>query len=208
MAAKKAGELIKEARTAAGLTQEKLAKAAKEGLTANDISRCERGEIDLTTNQLRKIAIACGVTQTSLVNAPKNVSGSAARKTAAKKTDTTKKPAAKTASAAKKKPAAQDASSKKTASAKTPAVPANANTSMKVTAAEKKLIEAYRSASSDLKKTALKVLKGEFSDTAMNMLNLVGGGSAGAADSIGGNLGTSLGDTVTNLLGGLLGGKK
>ena len=72
MATKKVGALIKEARTAAKLTQEKLAKAA--GVTANDIGKCERGEIDLSAAQLKKIAVACGVTQTSLVNAPKNLS--------------------------------------------------------------------------------------------------------------------------------------
>ena len=64
MAAKKGGVLVKEARTAAGLTQEKLAKAAGEGLTAADIGKCERGEADLTTAQLKKIAVACKVTQT------------------------------------------------------------------------------------------------------------------------------------------------
>ena len=79
MAEKKVGILIKEARTAAKLTQEKLAQAAGEGLTASDISKCERGTADLTTNQLKKIAVACGVTQTSLVNAPKNLTASAAK---------------------------------------------------------------------------------------------------------------------------------
>ena len=67
MAVKKVGVLIREARTAAGLTQEKLAKAAGEGLSAADISKCERGETDLSTAQLKKIAIACGVTQTRTV---------------------------------------------------------------------------------------------------------------------------------------------
>ena len=221
MAAKKVGELVKEARTAAGLTQEKLAQKAGEGLKAADISKCERGEADLTASQLKKIAVACGVTQTSLVNAPKNVSAGkttaaktqAARKTsstAAKKTTAEKKTAekktsssGKTAAAKKTETAKKTENAKKTAAAKKPATPAGANTSMKVTATEKKLIEAYRGASSDLKKTALKVLKGEFSETAMNVLNLVGG-SGSAADQVG----TSLGDTVGNLLGGLLGGKK
>jgi hypothetical protein len=70
---------------------------------------------------------------------------------------------------------------------------------MKVTAAEKKLVEAYREASGDLKKIALKVLKGEYSDTAMTVLNVVGGGSvsSGAANSIT--------DKIGNLLGGLIG---
>ena len=85
MAAKKVGVLVREARTAAGLTQEKLAKAAGENLTAADISKCERGEADLTAAQLKKIAVACGVTQTSLVNAPTYLSAAAAKKAAAAK---------------------------------------------------------------------------------------------------------------------------
>ena len=56
MATKKVGAYVKEARTAAKLTQEKLAQVAGEGLTASDIGKCERGEIDLTVNQLKKIA--------------------------------------------------------------------------------------------------------------------------------------------------------
>ena len=72
---------------------------------------------------------------------------------------------------------------------------------MKVTASEKKLIEAYRGASSTLKKTALNVLKGEYSDTAIRILDTVGGGLDSGAEGIAGNLGGTLG----NLLGGLLG---
>ncbi len=79
MAEKKVGVLIKEARTAAGLTQEKLARAAGEGLTALDISKCERGEADLTIAQLKKIAVVCKVTQKSLVDAPKNLKTIAAK---------------------------------------------------------------------------------------------------------------------------------
>ena len=173
MAAKKVGVLVKEARTAAGLTQEKLAKAAGEGLTASDIGKCERGEADLTTAQLKKIAVACKVTQTSLVNAPKNL------KTAAPKT-------------ASAKTAAKKTETKTT-------VPAGANTSMKVTATEKKLVEAYREAPSDLKKAALKVLKGEYGDTINKILSAGSGAGAGAADGIGGMIG--------DLLGGFLGGK-
>ena len=41
--AKKVGELIKKARTDAGLTQEQLAKKV-DGVTASDISKAERGE--------------------------------------------------------------------------------------------------------------------------------------------------------------------
>ncbi len=68
---------------------------------------------------------------------------------------------------------------------------------MKVTAAEKKLIEAYRGASGDVKKIALKVLKGEYGDTVTNLLNVVGGGNIASS-------GINLGDTIGNLLGGLL----
>ena len=94
MAQKKVGALIKEARTAAGLTQEKLAKTAGEKLTAADISKCEQGKADLTTAQLKAVAKACGVTQSSLVNAPKNLTG-AAGKAAAEKTAAAKTAAAK-----------------------------------------------------------------------------------------------------------------
>ena len=237
MAVKKVGVLIREARTAAGLTQEKLAKAAGEGLSAADISKCERGETDLSTAQLKKIAIACGVTQTSLVNAPKNLkenvrpaaktSGarteakSSTAKTTAAKTGT-KTAAAKTTDAKKTetKPATAKTGAKtaavktgakttaaKTGSAKTtatknetkPAVPTGANTSMKVTATEKKLIEAYREAPAELKKAALKVLKGEYGETVNTLLGASSGAGATAADGIGEMLG--------GLLGNLLGGK-
>ena len=67
---------------------------------------------------------------------------------------------------------------------------------MKVTATEKKLVEAYRGASGELKKVALKVLKGEYSDTAIKVLDTVGGGLESGAEGLGGTLG--------NLLGGLL----
>ena len=108
-------------------------------MSASDISLAERGEKDLTQAQLKAIAKITGVTQASLINAAKEESGTAAKKTTAKKTT-----ASKTTTAAKK--------------AKTPA---GANTTMKVTATEKKLIEAYRLADADAKKQAMSVLKGE-----------------------------------------------
>lgn len=70
MASKKLGNLIKEARTGAGLTQEQLARKIA-GLSATDISEAERGLKDLTQEQLKKIAKATGVTQTSLLEAAK-----------------------------------------------------------------------------------------------------------------------------------------
>ena len=67
---------------------------------------------------------------------------------------------------------------------------------MKVTASEKKLIEAYRGASGELKKVSLKVLKGEYADAAIKILDTVGGG-LDSAEGIGGTIGNFLG----NLLG-------
>lgn len=82
---------LKEARAAASLTQEQLAKAAKNGLTANDISKAERTLYVPTDAQLKAIAKATGVTQKSLLDAKgakKTTSTSAAKKpaSAAKKT--------------------------------------------------------------------------------------------------------------------------
>lgn len=178
MASKKVGALVKEARVAADLTQEKLAKKAGEGLTANDISKCEQGKADLTTAQLKSIAKVCGVTQTSLVNAPKNLTAAAAKKAAAEK----------------------KAAEKKTTTAKKPTTPANANTTMKVTTTEKKLVEAYRTATSDNKKIAMKILKGEMSETVTNLLGVTSGSSSSSADGIG--------DLLGDALAGLFGGKK
>ena len=75
---KKTGELIRGARTGAKMTQQQLAKAA--GLTSAEISKAERGELDLSQTALKAIAKATGVTQASLLNAEK------ARKTPAKST--------------------------------------------------------------------------------------------------------------------------
>ena len=61
MASKKLGNLIKEARTEAGLTQEELARKIP-GVSASDISQAERGLADLTLEQLKKIAKVTGVT--------------------------------------------------------------------------------------------------------------------------------------------------
>lgn len=63
---KRTGNLIKKARTDAGLTQEQLARKVK-GVSATDISNAERGNIDLTQQQLKDIAKATGVTQASLL---------------------------------------------------------------------------------------------------------------------------------------------
>ena len=53
---KKTGTLIKNARTKAGLTQAQLAKKV-DGCTAADIGKAERGEKDLTQEQLKAILV-------------------------------------------------------------------------------------------------------------------------------------------------------
>ena len=181
------GALIKEARGKAGLTQEKLAAKVGLGMSANDVSKAERGDLIPSQAQLKQIAKVTGVTQASLLNAAKADKGSSAKtasKTAAK---TAQKTTAKTTARKTTAKAKTTAASKKTA-AKTPA---NANSTMKVTAAERKLIEAYREASSDAKKNALKVLKGEDAGSIMSQ----------AADSVGSLMGDVLGNVVGSLLG-------
>ena len=74
--AKKVGTLIKNARLDAGLTQEQLARKVR-NCSAGDISRAERGEKELTTDQLKQVAKATGVTQKSLLDAAKGSSSSA-----------------------------------------------------------------------------------------------------------------------------------
>lgn len=81
---KKTGALIKEARTAAGFTQEQLAKKIP-GVSASDISKAERGESELTQAVLKQIAKLTGVTQASLLNAEKTGSGKSAAKSASSK---------------------------------------------------------------------------------------------------------------------------
>ncbi|MBR6966712.1 MAG: hypothetical protein IKH81_06465 [Clostridia bacterium] len=60
-------------------------------------------------------------------------------------------------------------------------------------------MEAYREATGDLKKIAMKVLKGEYGDTVTTLLNVVGGGTISSSAS------NSITDTITNFLGGLIG---
>ena len=181
--AKKVGTLIKEARTDAGMSQEQLARKIK-GLSAAELGKAERGETELTQALLKEIAKATGVTQSSLLNAAK-------ASAPAKKTETAKKSAA----AKKTETAKKAASPKKTSTAK--------KAETELTAAEKKLLEAYREASADAKKNALKILKGEDLELPeiLKMFKLdskLEGLSAG--DGI-------LGGLKEGLLGGLLGKK-
>ena len=182
--AKKVGTLIKEARTAAGLSQEQLARKIK-GLSAGELARAESGESELTQALLKEIAKATGVTQSSLLNAAKAAAGkktaSSARTATAKKTTSAAKTTAKKTGTAKKT-ASKDAEP--------------------LTAAEKKLLEAYRAATTEARKNALKILKGEDLDMAeiMKLLKL-----DSKLESLGS--GGILGGLKEGLLDGLLGKK-
>ena len=144
--AKKVGTLIKEARTAAGFTQEELARKLA-GVSASDISKAERGQLELSQANLKKIAKACGVTQASLINAAK---GTSSKKTTTSSKKTEKKTTTKKTSTAKK-------------------------TSMQVTATERKLVEAYREATSENKKRAMKVLKDQDDSLTDSLGDMLGG---------------------------------
>lgn len=151
---------LKSARTQAGLTQEALAKRAGGGLTAAFISLAERGEAKPTTEQLKKIAVASGVTQASLLNAAKEAPASS-KQTAKKAVKST-------------------ATAKKTTT--------TAETSMRLTAAEKKLVLAWRKASDDHQKAALSLLTGAQDGDAKDgglLGSLLSSGTSGLGDLVG-----------------------
>lgn len=182
--ANKVGKLIKEARTAAGMTQEQLAKKVK-NTSASDISKAERGELKLSQDALKQIAKATGVTQKSLIDAAasstykSSSSGSSTKKT----TSSTKK----TTSSTTKK-STTSSTKKKTSSSSGKS--SSSGSSMKVTATEKKLVEYYREADSDVKKKAMELLKtgkvsGGFGDIV-----------SGLDDTIGSFVGSAVGDIL------------
>ena len=163
--AKKVGELIKEARTAAKLTQAQLAEQVT-GVTAADIGKAERGEKELTQAALKQIAKATGVTQASILNAAAGKSAASAGKTAS-----TGKTAAAGKTAAKKPAAKKPASTaKKPASGSTSSA---AKSSIQLTASEKKLVELYRKADADTKKEVMKLLKGTGDDASELLTSLL-----------------------------------
>ena len=141
------GALIKEARMKAGLTQAALAELV-DGASSKDISAAERGQKELTTAQLKAIAKATGVTQKSLLDAAagKTSSASSAKKETSSKKET----------ASKKETSSKNETAKKTESSKK-----SSDTGLKLTATEKKLVELYRKADSDTKKSVMATLKGE-----------------------------------------------
>ena len=168
MAGKKVGTLIKEARTQAGMTQEALAKKVK-GVSAGDIRLAERGEKELSQAALKEIAKATGVTQKSLLDAAKGASGSAKKTTAGSTKKTTTGSTKKTTSGSAKKTTTgstkkttsgstkktTSGSTKKTTSGSTKKTASGAD--LKLSAEEKKLIQAYREAD-EKQKAAVRML--------------------------------------------------
>ena len=118
------GNLIRQARTAAKLTQAALGEAV--GLSAAEISKAERGELQLPQAKLKAIAKATGVTQASLLNG-----------------DKAPKPAPK-------------------------------SEGMKLSAAEKKLVKLFRSATDEQKSDALRILNGEKTEVEQLVDSLLG----------------------------------
>lgn len=93
--------------------------------------------------------------------------------------------------AAKAESGSSKTTAKKSSAAKTPT---NANSTMKVTATERKLVEAYRLADSEAKKRAMNILKGKEEGVLESIL-----GSGDIADTVE--------DVLGDVLGGLLGNK-
>ena len=187
--AKKLGDLIKEARTAKGLSQAALAEKV-DGITASDVSKIERGEKVPAQNVIKDIAKFLGVTQKSLLDAAAGTGKTTAAKTTAKKTTTGKTASGKTTAA-------------KTGSSKTGSKTSAAKAAIEkitLTATERKLVQLYRNADTKTKKAAINLLEGD-----SNMIELIGAlMSAGKGSGSSGSSGSS--DLLSALLSGKTGG--
>ena len=224
---KSLGELVKEARTLSKLTQEQLAGQV-DNMTANDISKTERGQLIPTQNQLKQIAKATGVTQKSLLDAAKAAAASSAA--SGKTTSTAAGKTSSTASGKTTSAAGKTGTSGKTGSSGKTGQTASASKdkttgryNMQLTATEKKLIDLYREADSDKKKSVMSLLKGESQTTSELISSLLDGskkpdeiitslfsGSASGSGS-GSQAGSGSGKTddfVSSLIGAFMNAKK
>lgn len=120
------GARIRQARTGAKLTQAALGEAI--GLSAAEISKAERGELQLSQAKLKAIAKATGVTQASLLSGDREA---------------------------------------------TP-TPKSEGSTMKLSAAEKKLVKLFRSATDEQKSDALRILNGEKTEVEQLVDSLLG----------------------------------
>ena len=204
----KLGALIKEARNKKGLSQAALA-AQVDGLTMADVGKIERGEKEPGQALLKEMAKALGVTQKSLLDAAGGQSASSGKTTSAKtssaktssaktsaKTSTAKTSTAKTSTA---KTSSSKTSSAKTSSAKTSSSK-TASTDLKLTAAEKKLVQLYRKADADLKKTAVSLLEGKA--TAGDLIGAMFSAKTGSSSSSKPSSSSGTSDLISQLLGG------
>lgn len=120
------GARIRQARTGAKLTQAALGEAI--GLSAAEISKAERGELQLSQAKLKAIAKATGVTQASLLSGDREA-------TATSKSE---------------------------------------GSTVKLSAAEKKLVKLFRSATDEQKSDALRILNGEKTEVEQLVDSLLG----------------------------------
>ena len=182
---KKLGNLIKEARTAKGLSQAALAEKV-DGITASDVGKIERGEKEPAQDVIKQIAKVLGVTQKSLLDAA--TGKTTAAKTTSGKTAAGKTTAAKTSSTAKK------------TTAKKPSAAKAAVEALTLSATEKKLVQLYRKADTKTKKAAINLLEGDSS-----MIELIGVLMSSGKGS--GNSGSSGSSGTSDILNALLSGK-
>lgn len=120
------GARIRQARTGAKLTQAALGEAI--GLSAAEISKAERGELQLSQAKLKAIAKATGVTQAPLLGGDREAT----------------------------------------------AAPKSEGSTVKLSAAEKKLVKLFRSATDEQKSDALRILNGEKTEVEQLVDSLLG----------------------------------
>lgn len=194
---KKLGNLIREARTAKGLSQAALAEQV-EGISSSDVSKIERGEKEPVQDVIKQIAKVLGVTQKSLLDAADGSGKTATGKTAAGKTGTGKTASGKTTSA-------KTSSAKKTTAAKKPSAAKAAVEALTLSATEKKLVQLYRKADTKTRKAAINLLEGD-----SNMIELIGAllssGKGAGSGSSGGAGANGSSDLLSALLSGKTGG--
>ena len=179
---KKLGTMIREARTAKGLTQAALAEQA--GITSSEVGKIERGEKEPTQAVLKLMAKALGVTQKSLLEAAAGSGSSSGKKPSASgKTSAGKTSSGKTSSTGK---TGKTSSASKTA--------ANVGT---LTSTEKKLVQLYRKADSATKKAAMQLLSGDG-----NLLEILAPVILGKKD-----VSSNMSSMASGLFGSILSGK-
>ncbi|MBQ4307620.1 MAG: helix-turn-helix transcriptional regulator [Lachnospiraceae bacterium] len=218
MAAKKLGDLVKEARTAKKLSQAALADMV-DGLSASDVGKIERNEKAPTQAVIKEIAKALGVTQKSLLDAPVSAaakkaaassSSSQAKKTSssASSSSSGKKTSSSSSGSSNKKTSSgsSGSSNKKTSSGSSSS--SNKKTSsgssdqLKLSSTETKLVKAYRKADATTKKAAMGLLEGTASlaDIAGSLLlGKVENSSSSSASSALENLGDLFSGALSSL---------